>query len=125
MTQNSPGRAIALKVSAVFLFMVMAALIKTASDDVPPGQAVFFRSLFAIPIIALWLWGRERGRATLQIRAGAEAATFVQLVSACGVETCEPDLGQASGTDRDAEGDQAARNRPGWWAVPDAGRPSC
>ena len=56
MTENRTGRAIALKLGAVFLFMVMAALIKTASDDVPPGQAVFFRSLFAIPIIWLWLW---------------------------------------------------------------------
>jgi drug/metabolite transporter (DMT)-like permease len=60
LTQNQPGRAIALKVSAVFLFMVMAALIKSASDDVPAGQAVFFRSLFAIPIIALWLWQQGR-----------------------------------------------------------------
>lgn len=56
MTQHRPGRAIALKLCAVFLFMVMAALIKAASDAVPPGQAVFFRSLFAMPIIMLWLW---------------------------------------------------------------------
>lgn len=56
MTQHRPGRAIALKVGAVFLFMVMAALIKAASGAVPPGQAVFFRSFFAIPVIGLWLW---------------------------------------------------------------------
>ena len=56
LTQNIPGRAIALKLGAVFLFMVMAALIKAASGSVPPGQAVFFRSLFAIPVIGLWLW---------------------------------------------------------------------
>ncbi len=56
MTQHRPGRAIALKLGAVFLFMVMAALIKAASGQVPPGQAVFFRSLFAIPVIGLWLW---------------------------------------------------------------------
>ena len=56
LTQNRPGRAIALKLGAVFLFMVMAALIKAASGQVPPGQAVFFRSLFAIPIIMGWLW---------------------------------------------------------------------
>ncbi|WP_370399528.1 DMT family transporter [Sulfitobacter sp. JB4-11] len=56
MTQHRPGRAIALKLCAVFLFMVMAALIKAASNAVPPGQAVFFRSLFAMPIIMLWLW---------------------------------------------------------------------
>jgi drug/metabolite transporter (DMT)-like permease len=56
LTENRPGRAIALKLGAVFLFMVMAALIKSASGAVPPGQAVFFRSLFAMPIIGLWLW---------------------------------------------------------------------
>ncbi len=56
MTQHIPSRAIALKLGAVFLIMVMAALIKAASSDVPPGQAVFFRSLFAIPVIGIWLW---------------------------------------------------------------------
>lgn len=56
LTENRPGRAIALKLSAIFLFMVMSALIKAASGHVPPGQAVFFRSLFALPVIGLWLW---------------------------------------------------------------------
>ncbi|MEM9966537.1 MAG: DMT family transporter [Pseudomonadota bacterium] len=55
-TQNRPGRAILLKLTAVFLFMVMAALIKAASNSVPPGQAVFFRSFFALPVIGVWLW---------------------------------------------------------------------
>lgn len=55
-TEHRPGRAIALKLGAVFLFTCMAALIKAASGAVPPGQAVFFRSLFAIPVIGLWLW---------------------------------------------------------------------
>ncbi|MEP4194509.1 MAG: DMT family transporter [Aliishimia sp.] len=63
-TENKPGLAIALKVTAVFLFMVMAAMIKVATEDVPAGQAVFFRSLFAIPVITFWLW--QRG----QIREG-------------------------------------------------------
>lgn len=56
LTQNKPGRAIALKTCAVFLFMVMAALIKAASDDVPSGQAVFFRAFFSMPVIVIWLW---------------------------------------------------------------------
>lgn len=56
LTQNNPGRAIALKTGAIFLFMIMAALIKAASNEVPAGQAVFFRSLFAMPIIVAWLW---------------------------------------------------------------------
>lgn len=62
LTQNRPGIAIALKLGAVFLFMVMAALIKSASEHVPPGQAVFFRSFFALPIIAIWLWQRGQLR---------------------------------------------------------------
>ncbi|WP_187429139.1 Pseudopaline exporter CntI [Roseobacter fucihabitans] len=62
LTQHRPGRAIALKLCAVFLFMVMAAIIKSVSDDVPPGEAVFFRSLCAMPIILLWLWQRGQLR---------------------------------------------------------------
>lgn len=37
------------------MFMTMASLIKAASADVPPGQAVFFRSFFALPVILGWL----------------------------------------------------------------------
>jgi drug/metabolite transporter (DMT)-like permease len=65
LTQHRPGLAIALKLVAVFLFMVMAALIKVVSDHVPPGQAVFFRSFFALPIIVIWLWQRGQLRAGL------------------------------------------------------------
>ena len=50
-----PLKGIALKLCAVVLFIAMSSLIKAASDHVPPGQAVFFRSLFAIPVILLWL----------------------------------------------------------------------
>ncbi|MFL4469184.1 DMT family transporter [Tateyamaria armeniaca] len=57
-TQNKPGTAIALKLMAVFLFMVMAAMIKEATQTVPAGQAVFFRSFFAMPIILAWIWHR-------------------------------------------------------------------
>lgn len=53
-------RGIGLKVASVLVFISMAALIKASSDHVPPGQAVFFRSLFAIPVIVIWLaWRRE------------------------------------------------------------------
>jgi drug/metabolite transporter (DMT)-like permease len=62
LTQNRPGLAIALKLCAVFLFMVMAAIIKAISDQVPPGQAVFFRSFFALPVIVIWLWQRGQLR---------------------------------------------------------------
>jgi drug/metabolite transporter (DMT)-like permease len=55
LTSHRPGLAIALKVTAVFWFTVMAALIKATSTEVPPGEAVFFRSFFAIPVILIWL----------------------------------------------------------------------
>jgi drug/metabolite transporter (DMT)-like permease len=34
----------------------MAACIKATAENVPPGERVFFRSLFAIPVILIWLW---------------------------------------------------------------------
>lgn len=54
----TPLRGIALKLCAVMLFIIMSSLIKATADTVPPGQAVFFRSLFAIPVILGWLWMR-------------------------------------------------------------------
>ncbi|WP_273523190.1 DMT family transporter [Rhodosalinus sediminis] len=53
-----PGRGIALKLVSVLLFIVMASLVKATSGHVPPGQAVFFRSFFAMPIIVVWLAAR-------------------------------------------------------------------
>ncbi|WP_415922712.1 DMT family transporter [Tateyamaria sp. SN6-1] len=63
--QNKPTTAITLKLVAVFLFMVMAAMIKAATENVPAGQAVFFRSLFAMPIILGWVWHRGEIREAL------------------------------------------------------------
>ena len=55
-----PLRGIALKLGSVIVFIIMAALIKFTSAHVPAGQAVFFRSFFAIPVIFAWLaWRRE------------------------------------------------------------------
>ena len=51
----SPLRGIALKLGSVVLFVVMAALIKATSTEVPAGEAVFFRSAFALPVILIWL----------------------------------------------------------------------
>jgi drug/metabolite transporter (DMT)-like permease len=59
-TTMRPLRGISLKIASVLVFIVMATIIKATSDNVPPGQAVFFRSLFAVPVIFLWLmWRRE------------------------------------------------------------------
>jgi len=54
-----PLRGIALKLGSVLIFIVMAAMIKATSEHIPPGQAVFFRSAFAIPVIVVWLWMRH------------------------------------------------------------------
>jgi len=54
-TSDNPLRAVTLKIVSVVLFVVMAAFIKAASSEVPPGQAVFFRSFFALPVIIVWL----------------------------------------------------------------------
>ena len=47
----SPLRGITFKILSVCVFVAMSAIIKATSDSIPPGQAVFFRSLFAIPVI--------------------------------------------------------------------------
>ncbi|TCP40207.1 DMT family transporter [Rhodovulum marinum] len=59
----NPARAIALKLASVALFVAMSALIKASADHVPPGEAVFFRSFFAIPVILVWLtWQGQLSR---------------------------------------------------------------
>ncbi len=58
LTANRPILAVTLKTCAIFLFTAMAALVKSLSDDIPAGEAVFFRSFFAIPVIVVWLISR-------------------------------------------------------------------
>jgi drug/metabolite transporter (DMT)-like permease len=55
---QSPFFGIMLKCLSVVVFTVMGAIAKATSEGglgVPPGQQVFFRSLFAIPVILTWL----------------------------------------------------------------------
>ncbi len=52
-------RGILFKVISVSIFVAMATCIKAASANVPPGETVFFRSFFAIPVILVWLWWRH------------------------------------------------------------------
>ncbi|MEL7343314.1 MAG: DMT family transporter [Pseudomonadota bacterium] len=55
----NPVRGILLAMGAVSLFTIMQAFVK-AADRIPPGEMVFFRSLFAIPVIVVWLmWRKE------------------------------------------------------------------
>ena len=50
-----PLRGIAYKVVSVIVFITMASLIKATAARVPSGEAVFFRSFFAMPVIIAWL----------------------------------------------------------------------
>ena len=52
-------RGISLKVISVCIFVAMASLLK-ATGDIPAGQLVFFRSLFAIvPVVIYLAWQRQ------------------------------------------------------------------
>ncbi len=51
----NPVRGITLKVLSVVIFVAMFALIKATAQHIPPGEAVFFRSLFALPVLIVWL----------------------------------------------------------------------
>lgn len=59
---------IGLKISAIALFTIMFALVKALSDTIPAGQAVFFRSAFALPVLFVWLLlrGEFNGAVTVQ-----------------------------------------------------------
>lgn len=50
-----PFKAITLKLASVVVFITMASMIKATADEVPTGQAVFFRSAFAMPVLIGWL----------------------------------------------------------------------
>ncbi|MEM8591158.1 MAG: DMT family transporter [Pseudomonadota bacterium] len=51
---RGPALGAALISGAMLVFTLMQGFIKAA--EVPAGQAVFFRSFFAMPVIFLWLW---------------------------------------------------------------------
>jgi drug/metabolite transporter (DMT)-like permease len=68
----NPVTGIILKVMSVAVFTAMASLIKATADHVPPGEAVFFRSFFAIPLIVAWLWLRGEFPGALKVRNPAD-----------------------------------------------------
>ncbi len=39
----------------MIVFVTMFGFIKATSQEIPPGEAVFFRSLFALPVLTIWL----------------------------------------------------------------------
>ena len=53
---TNPLRGIFLKVASVCVFMAMVTCIKLTAIHVPPGEIIFFRSFFALPVILGWLW---------------------------------------------------------------------
>ncbi len=62
------SRGILLKVTALFLFTIMASLVKAAQPAVPPYEAVFFRSFFAMLVIIVWLILRKELRTGLKVK---------------------------------------------------------
>ena len=63
-----PLRGIAFKVVSIVVFVAMATIIKATADKVPAGEAVFFRSFFATPVILAWL------AVTGELRSGLKTA---------------------------------------------------
>lgn len=61
-----PLRGIVYKLISVTIFMVMSSLVKSISDTIPPGETVFFRSAFAVPVILVWLAFRGELRTGLR-----------------------------------------------------------
>lgn len=84
-----PLRGIALKLGSVLVFIVMASMIKATADHVPAGQAVFFRSAFAIPVIVVWLIWRH------ELSTGLRAASPIGHVWRGFAGTCAMGLGFA------------------------------
>ncbi|MBV1868595.1 MAG: DMT family transporter [Marinosulfonomonas sp.] len=77
-----PVHGILLKLCSVVILVVMSSIIKAYSQDVPPGQAVFFRSFFAIPVILVWV--SLRG----EIRSGLRVNNVMSHVWRGGIGTC-------------------------------------
>lgn len=84
-----PLKGILFKLGSVTLFITMSSLIKATADHVPPGQAVFFRSFFAMPVILAWLWMRG------DLRTGLKVASRMSHFWRGFVGTCAMGLGFA------------------------------
>ncbi|WP_434618691.1 DMT family transporter [Tabrizicola sp. M-4] len=84
-----PLRGITLKLGSVLVFIVMAAMIKATAEHVPAGQAVFFRSFFAIPVIVIWLVLRR------ELSTGLRAVSPIGHVWRGFAGTCAMGLGFA------------------------------
>lgn len=65
--QDGPLRGILLKIVSVCFFVVMATMLK-ATQTIPAGQMVFFRSLFAIVPVFIYLGMRGQVASALHTR---------------------------------------------------------
>ena len=83
VSSYNPMRGIALKVVSVAFFVAMAGLIK-AAGQIPAGQIVFFRSIFAIlPILVVLAWRHELRTA---MRTERPLSHFIRgTVGTCGM----------------------------------------
>lgn len=80
-----PLTGITFKVASVCAFVAMSTFIK-ASGEVPPGQIVFFRSLFAIiPVVAVMAFRRELAVAFRTSRPVGHIARGLVGVTAMGL----------------------------------------
>lgn len=70
MATTAPKQNIALAISAklgaVVCFILMATFVKIASETIPTGEIVFFRSFCALPIILVWVMWRGELRTGLK-----------------------------------------------------------
>ena len=60
-------RGLTYKLFSVLFFVSMASIIKKTSETIPFGEAVFFRSFFALPVIFCWLLFSSSLRSGLKI----------------------------------------------------------
>lgn len=82
-----PITGIMLKLLAVISFIVMSSLVKAVSDTIPPGQTVFFRSFFAIPVIFVWMYLRHdlaKGVSVVSVKAHAFRGLIGTTAMICG-----------------------------------------
>ncbi|OLP54900.1 hypothetical protein BJF92_13940 [Rhizobium rhizosphaerae] len=63
-----PLRGIGLKVLSVLVFVCMSTFIKAAGNEIPTGQITFYRSVFAIIPIVIFLVWRGQLRTALHTR---------------------------------------------------------
>jgi drug/metabolite transporter (DMT)-like permease len=75
---------IVLKVLATLLFSIMSALIKVTGSVYPVSELVFFRSLFALPILMIYLaWRGQFPRSIYTDRIGGHIGRGI--AGACGM----------------------------------------